>query len=369
MKRVFFLVVSLVLSQNLLKSQGNSLEFGVLVFCNTEGINEADIRINNIPVFRSSKRTIVYYKLYSAGSILINVSDINSSKVASKVFETKRNDTTFIRIRTTGENSIYYNGYEKRSVRHYDWTIEDISSKKAEELIKEYNLFKFQYEENINEPIIPNTIKYSKLEKKQGSGFLISKNKYLITNYHVVEGTNSISVTGINGNKKSKLSAQVIYADSSFDLALLKLDDDINVKNPSFNISNINSDIGEDIFVLGYPLTNTMGQDIKLTNGLVSSINGFMGDTSTYQISAPVQLGNSGGPLFNKKGELVGIVNAKHKETDNVSYAIKVSVLKKFITDSGVKDIVIETKNNLSTISLSGQVKAIQDFVYIVEAE
>lgn len=66
-----------------------------------------------------------------------------------------------------------------------------------------------------------------------------------------------------------------------------------------------------------------MGDEIKLTTGVISSKTGFQGDVSLYQISAPIQPGNSGGPLFDNKGNLIGIVNAKHKGAENVGYAIK----------------------------------------------
>nr|WP_277266111.1 trypsin-like peptidase domain-containing protein [Prevotella corporis] len=79
----------------------------------------------------------------------------------------------------------------------------------------------------------------------------------------------------------------------------------------------------EDIFVLGYPLVQTMGEDVKLTTDVISSKTGFQGDVSQYQISAAIQPRNSGGPLFDSRGNLIGIVPAKHKGTENVGYAIK----------------------------------------------
>ena len=66
-----------------------------------------------------------------------------------------------------------------------------------------------------------------------------------------------------------------------------------------------------------------MGDEVKLTNGIISSKTGFQGDVTTYQISVPLQAGNSGGPLFDSKGNVIGIVNAKHLGTENVSYVVK----------------------------------------------
>jgi S1-C subfamily serine protease len=66
-----------------------------------------------------------------------------------------------------------------------------------------------------------------------------------------------------------------------------------------------------------------MGQEIKLTTGIISSNSGSLGDTALFQISAPIQPGNSGGPLFDNYGNLIGVIGAKHKNADNVGYVIK----------------------------------------------
>ena len=97
-----------------------------------------------------------------------------------------------------------------------------------------------------------------------------------------------------------------------------------------YNVKTSVSDVGEEVFVLGYPLTSTMGDEIKLTTRSDKlKKQGFRKETlSLYQISAPIQPGNSGGPLFDNRGNLIGIVNAKHKGAENVGYAIKTSYLK-----------------------------------------
>jgi S1-C subfamily serine protease len=74
-----------------------------------------------------------------------------------------------------------------------------------------------------------------------------------------------------------------------------------------------------------------MGDEVKLTNGIISSKSGFQGDVTSYQITAPVQPGNSGGPLFDDKGNIIGIINAKHVGAENASYAIKASYLMNLI--------------------------------------
>ena len=109
-----------------------------------------------------------------------------------------------------------------------------------------------------------------------------------------------------------------------------------------------------------------MGDEVKLTNGIISSKSGFQGDITSYQITAPVQSGNSGGPLFDDKGNIIGIINSKHKGAENVSYAVKSSYLMNLID-------LISTPPKLQTISivagksLTEQVKILKKFTYIIE--
>ena len=97
-------------------------------------------------------------------------------------------------------------------------------------------------------------------------------------------------------------------------------------------------DVGEDVFVLGYPMTQALGNEIKLTNGIISARTGYQGDISTYQISAPVQPGNSGAPMFDSNGNIIGIVVAGVPGADNVGYAIKTLYLKVLIENTEINN-------------------------------
>lgn len=201
-----------------------------------------------------------------------------------------------------------------------------------------------------------------------GTGYAISSNGYIVTNNHVTNGATSIKVRGVNGDFSKTFNAKVIIEDKNNDLAIIKIDD------PSFTtlgtipyvIANRASDVGSSVFVLGYPLRATMGDEVKLTNGIISSKSGFQGDVTSYQITAPVQPGNSGGPLFDDKGNIIGIINAKHVGAENASYAIKASYLMNLID-------LMPTPPKLQTIStvagkpLTEQVKILKKFTYIIE--
>ena len=204
-------------------------------------------------------------------------------------------------------------------------------------------------------------------QKSTGTGFAISSNGYIVTNYHVIENAKSIEVKGINGNFYRKLSAKVIVSDERNDLAIIKINDAnfTSLGSIPYTFRQGTAEVGENVFVLGYPMTTTMGEEVKLTNGIISSKTGFKGDISLYQISAPVQPGNSGGPLFDKNGNLIGIVNAKHSLAENAGYAIKVSYLISLI-DLLPQTINQPTFNFLNGKGLTEQVKLASNFTYII---
>ncbi len=145
---------------------------------------------------------------------------------------------------------------------------------------------------------------YSSNTISSGTGFALASNGLIVTNYHVIADAASINVKGINGNFSIFYKAKVILFDRTNDLAIIQITDHnfCSIDSIPYVIKPLSSDVGENIFVLGFPLRASMGDEIKLTNGIISSKTGFQGDITAYQISAPIQPGNSGGPLFNHEG-------------------------------------------------------------------
>ena len=201
-----------------------------------------------------------------------------------------------------------------------------------------------------------------------GSGYAISSNGYIITNHHVTNGATSIKVRGVNGDFSISYTAKIVIEDKNNDLSIIKIDDSkfTSLGTIPYIIANRTSDVGSSIFVLGYPLRATMGDEVKLTNGIISSKSGFQGDVTSYQITAAVQPGNSGGPLFDNNGNIIGIVNAKHTAAENASYAIKSSYLMNLI-DIMTEPIKLQTVSMVVGKPLTEQVKILKKFTYIIE--
>ena len=201
-----------------------------------------------------------------------------------------------------------------------------------------------------------------------GTGFAL-KNGYIVTNNHVVEGASNILVQGINGTT-IEYKAEVVAVDKNNDLALIRINDYRfdGFGSIPYSIKEMLCDVGSDVFVLGYPLTSYMGEEIKLTNGIISSRSGYQGDITTYQISAPVQPGNSGGPMFDKNGNVVGVVNAGIPGAENVGYAIKTSYLCNLI-NSSVSSAIIPRNNTISTMSLSEKVKVLRNYTFYIKCK
>ena len=204
-------------------------------------------------------------------------------------------------------------------------------------------------------------------EKWSGTGFAL-KDGYVLTCHHVIEGANIINIFGINGDFVNGVKATVIGSDKSNDLALLKISGEVPASFNSipYGFKSKIADVGEDVYVLGYPLTATMGEEVKLTNGIISSRTGYDGDVSLYQVSVPVQPGNSGGPLIDYSGNIIGVICAKHTEAENVSYAVKASQIRNLI--ESISDLsIMNTTNTLQGKNLKDQVKFVNKHVYIIK--
>jgi serine protease Do len=195
-----------------------------------------------------------------------------------------------------------------------------------------------------------------------GTGFLISSNGYLVTSYHVVNGADSLF---IENEAYGRLKASLVMSDAPNDVAILRIESqDFKSKVP-YTISPVEANLGEDVFTLGFPR-----EDIVFGEGSISALSGYLQNPNAYQVSVPVNPGNSGGPLFNGKGDLVGIISGIQTETSSAAFAIKSSILLSVIESSPADTVhlplVLPKQNTIKNLSKVDQIKKWRDNVFVV---
>jgi S1-C subfamily serine protease len=205
-----------------------------------------------------------------------------------------------------------------------------------------------------------------------GSGFFISRIGHIATNYHVVDGMTKFQVEYYQNGKKYTYPAKVISSDPSNDMAIIRVDhkDFTTIPEIPYKFDTKTKEVGTDVFTLGYPLTFLMGEEIKYTRGEISAKSGFQGDIRAYQISVPITNGNSGGPLFDYDGNIVGITSSGLRKdiADNVNYAIK-SIYLQTLIDACQENIELPTGIDLTGKSKPEIIKALQGFVVLIKVK
>jgi len=203
-----------------------------------------------------------------------------------------------------------------------------------------------------------------------GSGFFITDNGYLLTCFHVVNHpATSIQV----GTKRGLFNAELVQSDPDKDVALLKVTGTFS----SLTLISSNSvTFGEAVFTIGFPDPEVQGWQPKLTRGEISSLSGFQDDTNQYQISVPTQPGNSGGALIDEQGNVVGIVWAILRASDegikagimpqNVNYAIKISCAQTLLDSLPGGPLKLKPENLSGGHKFGDVVQASQDAVVLV---
>lgn len=158
-----------------------------------------------------------------------------------------------------------------------------------------------------------------------GSGVLINKSGYLVTNNHVIEGSKRIRVAFQNDT--IDYNAVIISQNDLTDVAVLKIEDDRFESNVQPIKWQTDFRLGQKVFTLGYPISDKMSDNVKVVDGIVSGMNGREGNPLYFQTTLPVWYGNSGGPCFNEKGEVLGLATQilwdKGAKVDNVAYITK----------------------------------------------
>lgn len=210
-----------------------------------------------------------------------------------------------------------------------------------------------------------------------GSGFFISKSGYIATNAHVVKNAKSIEINVANEvTGTNTYNAKLSLIDEINDVAILKIEDDkfIGLTSIPYSIEK-STEIGEEVFTIGYPISSIMGKNFKVSNGIINANSGIQDDVRFMQISTPIQPGNSGGPLFNDFGNVVGLTTAKldgeviGRSVENVNYAIKSAYLinlMNMLPDLPI-DNPIESSLTLKDLPLNEKIKTLKEYICLIK--
>lgn len=303
----------------------------------------------------------------------------------------KKRSNEFIAIVIESESKIWKPGevkaiFEKSSMQGFYSVRWYMSNKKLYETFAEITnggILSVEFKESSGAKSISKLVKmYPSAEQNKkeprtpdasGSGFLISLNGMIATNAHVIADSKEIEVSFSNEKGTKSYKAKKILVDSKNDVAIIQISDEKfkDLETLPFGISE-NAEIGEKVFTIGYPLNDIMGSNFKVTDGIISAKSGISDDVRFYQISVPLQPGNSGGPLFNKDGNIIGITSARLNSNavgtlvQNVNYAIKSNYLSNLVSMlPGIKSP--SPTSILAKKELQEQVKVLKNFVCLIK--
>lgn len=201
-----------------------------------------------------------------------------------------------------------------------------------------------------------------------GTGFLIDGKGYLVTSAHVVINADSVYIQNIKGDY---FKAATIYINQQSDIAVLKIEDERfqYVKSLPYSVLKSTADLGEEIFTLGYPRANA---EIVYNRGYLSAGTGYNGDTLAYQIAISANPGNSGGPIFNEAGDVIGILSGKQITAEGVFFSSRskniYTALQEIRKDSTSEErIKLPVAVPLRSVNRTQQIKRIEDCVFMVK--
>ena len=197
-----------------------------------------------------------------------------------------------------------------------------------------------------------------------GTSFLIDGDGYLVTNSHVVQNASTLIVV----NKGKEYIAKKVYDNKQNDLAILKITDQDwkSFSRLPYDIRKGMVDLGEEIFTLGYPRN-----EVVYNRGYMSARSGYLDDTLSIQLAISANPGNSGGPVLDKNGSIVGILSTRDRQSNDVVFASKAINISKAIEelreDTSHKNLNTPLYSSIKGMDRVQQIKKIQDCVFMVK--
>lgn len=169
-------------------------------------------------------------------------------------------------------------------------------------------------------------------DTRAGSGFFVNTAGWIVTNAHVAEGCTTLEIPGHG-------PARLVFADPETDLAALVVKDVRDYTPLTFRTARAR--LAESVAAVGFPLTDVLSESVRVTTGTISSLSGISGDPRMLQISAPLQPGNSGGPVLDARGLVVGVATSTlsdqvYDQAQNVNFAISAETVMRFLGQNGI---------------------------------
>jgi S1-C subfamily serine protease len=248
-----------------------------------------------------------------------------------------------IKLATKSERgSVQWLDITKDDASQYGSTVKNLNSAK--------DFCNFIFEPAISSPSeeLPDLSKV----KSSGTGFIINQQGHIVTNNHVVKDCSAIWVE----NKSETFNAVLLHSNENDDIAILQTHD--VDKNIAFTKFSERISTGQNVAAFGFPFGDELGNELKITKGNISAMGGIKGDKRFLQFTAPIQPGNSGGPLLDEYGFVVGMNTASLRGTQyqNINFAIKGTEIQSFLGKKRIPfDIGVKGKLKLKTEDLVTQ--------------
>jgi serine protease Do len=191
-----------------------------------------------------------------------------------------------------------------------------------------------------------------------GTGFAVTNDGYVVTNYHVTEGADSVYIQNSEGRY---YKAYVVSFDKESDISLLKVEEKgfrFSKTDIPYTFANTKRSLGDRVYTLGYPQ-----DEVVYSEGYISAKNGYEGDSLQYRLQIPAAPGQSGAPVIDNNGTIIGIITGKESESEGTTYAVSSNALLRMLHNVPKENNVRLVKNNkLGNLNRQQQIEKLQNY-------